>query len=173
LERWGRGALERLATFISGQEATRVVLPRLLAPAAGVILGECAVVLDPLRTDIGDLVLCAALLASRSLVQRRGWDRVPEGNVRRWVRVTHQVLRLRYPGIHRLPGRFRPDFTGEVPEVAWRTLDWWPRISTDAVLAMEAQPEVDAGARDPVRELIELPPKTPPLSAGGLAPAWA
>jgi hypothetical protein len=153
LERYSSRTLNLLGSLLSGQDA-RVVLTRRLQPAATTVLESRTVMLDPTRTGLYDLALCARLLRLRPQFREEPdrLRRVPRKRLRGWAREAQASLHRDYPGILRLPGRFQPGRSVDGLQVTWMSVAWTP-LDPDQIGPVRPElrdiPEVEvAGAED-------------------------
>ncbi len=151
LDAFSPRGLNLLGSILGGGDV-RVLLSRRATHPATVVLESWTVVLDPTRTNLYDLALCSRLLKNRSLRKAAPSDPERRDNWltrrahRQWVPRSHEELRLDYPGIVRLPGRYRPGRPLDGLRVVQKSVDWQP--------------------------LPSLPPPEPtPAGSGGTRPA--
>jgi hypothetical protein len=145
LEQFSPRGLNLLGSIFGGVDVRVVLSSRAKYPAT-VVLESRTIVLDPKRTGLYDLALCARLLKHRGL-RRAGShgthsDRWLTGKFRRQlVPQTQDELRREYPGIGRLPGRYRPDSGLEGLRVVNRSVEWSPLPKLPARQAVTGGPE--------------------------------
>lgn len=131
LDQFSPRCLNLLASILGGGEV-RVVLSDRAKHIATVVLGNRTVVLDAKQAGLYDLALCARLLHHRDL--RKSGPDDPERRdrwltrkaQRQLVPQARQQLERDFPGILRLPGRYRPGMDLKGLRVRVQTVDWKP-----------------------------------------------
>lgn len=162
LDQFSQRGLNLLGT-IFGAGDTRVLLSSRATHPATVALESRTVVLDPQRTGLYDLALCARLLQQQALrrsgrgPRARRDDWLTRKAHRQFVPRTHDDLRRAYPGIVRLPGRFRPGSSLEGLQVVARTVEWRPlrKLELEPQGTLDRQP--DGSWRPADVEFVEVP----------------
>lgn len=125
LEDFSQRGLNLLSAVFGGDDA-RVVLSSRAKHPATVVLDSRTVVLDPKRTGLYDLALCARILKRRGL--RRTEDDRQLTRLARTELIPHAQAELlrEFPGIGRLFGRYRPNKNLKGFRVVNRSVEWRP-----------------------------------------------
>jgi hypothetical protein len=147
LDQFSPRGLNVLASII-GEADVRVLLSQRATHPATVVLESWTVVLDPRYAGLYDLALCSRLLKHRAL--RKAGPKNPE-RLDRWltrrahrqlIPKTHADLLRAYPGIRRLPGRYRPGADSDDLRVVAKSVEWnpMPALPKDPPTARDGQP---------------------------------
>lgn len=156
LEQFSPRGLNLLGSIFGGSDVRVLLSSRAKHPAI-LVLESRTIVLDPKLTGLYDLALCARLLRHRAL-RRSGFSE--KSRTDRWltskahrqlIPVTQNELGREYPGIHRLPGRYRPDSNLEGLRVVARSVEWSP------LPKLPARQPVAGSVEQPIQPMLRQP----------------